>query len=163
MVTRCLCAFSLTFCLAFAQDASAPPQPIPFSHKLHVSGVSLTCADCHVYPAKFGDSVGIPDAPKCLECHAFSVKQTSTLGTLKAWAGKNQPIPWVRVFALRDFVFFDHRFHLQNGAQCENCHGPVATEDVVADPLNATKMAFCQPCHVKAGAKTGCTTCHDAR
>ena len=138
-------------------------QPIAFSHKIHVTGVKLVCADCHVYPTKFGDSVGIPDAPKCLECHAYSVEKTPTLATLNAFAAKKQAIPWVRVFALRDFVFFDHLYHLQNGAQCEDCHGPIGTEEVVSDRLNATKMAFCQPCHVKSGAKTACNTCHDPR
>ena len=71
------------------------------------------------------------------------------------------PIPWVRVFRLKDFVFFDHRYHLMNGAQCEECHGPIGTEDVVSDRLKTTSMSFCQPCHVKTRALTGCTTCHD--
>ena len=78
-------------------------------------------------------------------------------------AEKKQTIPWVRVFALKDFVFFDHPYHLQNGAQCEQCHGAIGTEDVVSDQLGTTTMAFCQACHVKAGAKTGCSTCHDPR
>lgn len=147
---------------AYAQSAG-PAQPIPFSHKLHVEGVKLDCADCHLYPEKFGDTVGIPDAPKCLECHGSSVRETPTRGTLNAFANKKQPIPWVRVFTLRDFVFFDHRYHLLNGAQCEDCHGPIGTEDVVSDRLSATKMAFCQPCHAKNAAKTGCNTCHDTR
>jgi hypothetical protein len=159
-------ALPLAVCVAFSQsenDAAGPAQPIPFSHLTHVGTVKLACADCHVYPVKFGDPVGIPDAPKCLECHAFSVKPTATLSTLNAFAEKKQPIPWVRVFALRDFVFFDHRYHLQNGAQCEDCHGPIGGEDVVSDRQNAVKMAFCQPCHVNSGAKAGCNTCHDAR
>ena len=156
------CVVSLLLCEAF-DIAAQPAQPIAFSHKLHVTDAKLICEDCHVYPAKFGDSVGIPDAPKCLECHAYSTEKTPTLSALNGFAGKKQAIPWVRVFALRDFVYFDHLYHLQNGAQCENCHGPIGAEEVVTDRLNATKMAFCQPCHVKAGAKTACNTCHDPR
>jgi len=45
----------------------------------------------------------------------------------------------------------------------QDCHGPIGTEEAVSDRLNAVKMAFCQPCHVKTGAKTGCNTCHDPR
>jgi hypothetical protein len=159
---KSVCALFFALCVAFGQTPG-PVQPIPFSHKTHVADVKLDCADCHVYPAKFGDSVSIPDAPRCLECHAFSASQTSTPSALKAFSDKKQPIPWVRIFALRDFVFFDHRYHLLNGAQCDDCHGPIGTEDVVSDRLGTTKMAFCQPCHVKTGAKTGCNTCHDPR
>ena len=126
-----------------------PAQPIPFSHKTHIGEVKLTCADCHAGPAKFGDAVGIPDAPKCLECHAD--------------LDKRQPIPWVRIFRLKDFVFFDHLYHLQNKVQCEDCHGPIGTEDVVTDQLKTTSMTSCQPCHVKTGARTACNTCHDPR
>ncbi len=158
--------FRMLACLvaaAVAQETSGPAQPIPFSHLTHVGTVRLACADCHAYPAKFGDAVGIPDAPKCLVCHALSANETPTRATLNSFAERNRPIPWVRVFALRDFVFFDHLYHLQNGAQCEQCHGPISTEDVVSDRLGTTKMTFCQPCHVKTRALTGCTTCHDRR
>jgi hypothetical protein len=145
-------------CFAFGQT-----QPIAFSHKKHVGTVKLDCADCHTLPEKFGDPVGIPDAPRCLECHGLAPNQDALIAKLNESAEKKQPIPWVRVFALKDFVYFDHRFHLQNGATCEQCHGPISTEDVVTDQLKTTKMDFCQACHVKSGAKTGCTTCHDPR
>ena len=59
---------ALALCIAFAasaQEKTGPTQPIPFSHLTHVGEVKLACADCHVYPAKFGDAVGIPDAPRC--------------------------------------------------------------------------------------------------
>jgi hypothetical protein len=157
---------ALALCIAFAasaQEKTGPTQPIPFSHLTHVGEVKLACADCHVYPAKFGDAVGIPDAPRCLECHRLSTKEPPTRATLSAFAERKQPIPWVRVFALRDFVFFDHLYHLQSGAECEQCHGPISTEDVVSDRLGTTKMTFCQPCHVKMRAPGGCTTCHDQR
>jgi predicted CXXCH cytochrome family protein len=163
--------YGLKFLLIFAfvlsgvsgQDVPGPVQPIPFSHKTHVGSVKLVCADCHVEPAKFGDPVSIPDADRCLECHAYSTEPTPTLAQLNAFTEKKQPIPWVRVFRLKDFVFFDHRYHLMNGAQCEECHGPIGTEDVVADRLKTTSMSFCQPCHVKTRALTGCNTCHDPR
>jgi predicted CXXCH cytochrome family protein len=167
-LVRLLCTLLLTLQLVFGQGASGqgspgPVQPIPFSHKTHVDEVRLTCGDCHVSPAKFGDAISIPDAPKCLECHAYSVNETTTRNTLNALVAKNQAIPWLRVFRLRDFVFFDHRYHLMNNVQCEDCHGPVGSEDVVSDRLKTTSMTFCQPCHVKTGALTGCNTCHDTR
>ncbi len=69
----------------------------------------------------------------------------------------------MRVYRLDEFVFFDHRFHLMNEAKCEDCHGAVAEQDVVADTLGATKMVFCQSCHVKTRAAGGCNTCHNTR
>ena len=153
---------SVIFLLA-AGSVFGQTQPIAFSHLTHVGTVKLACEDCHAPPGKFGDNVGIPDAPKCLECHAFSTKQTPTLATLNSYVEKKQPIPWVRIFSLKEFVFFDHRYHLQNGTHCEGCHGPIGTEAVVSDTVGTSKMIFCQPCHVKSGAKTGCNTCHDAR
>jgi hypothetical protein len=143
--------------------AFAQTQPIPFSHKIHAGDVKLGCDFCHEYPAKFGDPVGIPDAPKCLECHAFAAKPTATLAALNSYVEKKQAIPWVRVFALKNFVYFDHRFHLQNDVHCEDCHGPISTEEVVTDQNGTTKMSFCQPCHVKSRAASGCNTCHDPR
>src|ERR1700679_1802145 len=84
------CALSVAVCGAI-EVADQPAQPIAFSHKLHVTDAKLICEDCHVYPAKFGDSVGIPDAPKCLECHAYSTAKTPTLSALNGLAGKKQP------------------------------------------------------------------------
>jgi len=114
----------------------------PFSHKPHVTTAKLKCADCHTAPAKFGDAVGYPTIAKCALCHPH--------------IERDRPIPSARVYKLADFVYFDHRFHLTNGIQCEDCHGAEADRD-------STKMSFCQPCHVKARAATGCTTCHDIR
>jgi hypothetical protein len=149
--------------VAAIQTCFAQTQPIPFSHKTHVADVKLDCEYCHSLPEKFGDAVGIPDAPKCLECHAYSTNATPTRETLQGFAEKKQAIPWVRIFSLKGFVVFDHRFHLQNGATCESCHGPISTEDVVSDKQSTTKMETCQGCHVKSGALTGCTTCHNPR
>ncbi len=158
-MTRHLRIFALLLCGCML----GAQQPIPFSHKVHVVDAKLDCTGCHEPPTKFGDPVGLPDAPKCLECHAWSTKDTPTKGILTSYMERKQAIPWVRTVRLKDFVFFDHRYHLTNGAQCETCHGPGGSQDVVADRQTATKMTFCQPCHVKSGARAGCNTCHDTR
>ena len=85
-------------------------------------------------------------------CHIEIAKAKPSIQKLAAIAKSKEPVPWVRVFTLPDFVFFDHRFHLQNGAKCEDCHGPVAERDELADDLHSTKMVFCQTCHVKTQA-----------
>jgi hypothetical protein len=151
--------------LAFAGVLAAAPveQPLPFSHKTHIDTAKMACADCHTPPAKFGASMGFPPASKCMVCHVLIAKDKPAVQKLAQLAASKDPIPWVRVYRLDDFVFFDHRYHLMNQAKCEDCHGAVAGQDVVVDQLNATKMAFCQTCHVKTHASGGCGTCHNIR
>ena len=114
----------------------------PFSHTPHVTTAKLKCADCHTAPAKFGEEVAYPAVAKCALCHPQIDRTTK--------------IPAGRIFKLKDFVYFDHRNHLMNAVACEDCHGAEASND-------ATKMSFCQPCHVKAKAPARCNTCHDTR
>jgi hypothetical protein len=143
--------------------AVAAEQPIPFSHKTHAGAAKLACQDCHPNPAKFGAEMGFPAASRCMACHVLIAKDAPAIRKLAEYAASKQPVPWVRVCELAKFVFFDHRFHLMNGAKCEDCHGPVSERDVTADELSATKMSFCQGCHTRMKAAGGCTVCHNAR
>ena len=153
----------LLLAVAGTLAAAAPEQPLPFSHKLHTDVGKLVCQDCHPNPAKFGADMGFPPAKKCMACHILIAKDKPEIQKLAQLAAAKDPIPWVRVYRLPDFVFFDHRYHLMNQAKCEDCHGAVADEDVVTDSLGATKMTFCQGCHTKMRAAGGCGTCHNAR
>lgn len=154
-------AFAVAF--TFLIPASAAEQPLPFSHKTHAETAKLKCEECHPSPVKFGAQMGFPPTSKCMSCHILIAKDKPSIQKLAAAAKANQPIPWTRVFVLADFAFFDHRFHLLNGAKCEDCHGSVATRDELTDYLHATKMTFCQACHVKTHAAAGCNTCHNYR
>ena len=149
--------------LAVSLYAGAPGQPLPFSHKVHTAAAKLVCRDCHPTPDKFGGEMGFPPTSKCMACHVLIAKDKPAIRKLAQFAVEKQPIPWVRIYRLADFVFFDHRYHLMNQAKCEDCHGDVAAEDLVADDFGATKMVFCQSCHVRTHANTGCTACHNTR
>jgi hypothetical protein len=151
------------FFLAACLHGAAPEQPLPFSHKTHTGTAKLVCADCHPAPAKFGDEMGFPPAGKCMACHILIAKDRPAIQKLAQFAARKQAIPWVRVYRLANFVFFDHRYHLMNEAHCEDCHGEVASQDAVSDDLGATKMVFCQSCHVKTQANASCTACHNTR
>ncbi len=81
-----------------------------------------------------------------------------------------EPIRWVRVYNLPDFVFFDHRSHVNAGVTCQTCHGPVETMERVAQVPDLT-MGWCVNCHrdVKNGKfpelkgknpSISCTVCH---
>ena len=115
--------------------AAAPEQPVPFSHKTHTAAAKLVCQDCHPAPAKFGADMGFPATATCMACHILIAKEKPAIRKLAEFAAARQPIPWVRVYRLKDFVFFDHRYHLMNQAKCEDCHGPVTEQDATSDEL----------------------------
>lgn len=78
-------------------------------------------------------------------------------------------IPWVRVHDLPDFVYFDHRAHVQAGVACQNCHGSVETMERMRQ-TQSLSMGWCVNCHRDATAKgvnghsvhasQDCSTCH---
>ncbi|MEO7144842.1 MAG: cytochrome c3 family protein [Bryobacteraceae bacterium] len=157
----------LLACLVFgftataAEKPSTPPeQPIPYSHKLHLA-LGLTCKDCHPN-ADPGETMGIPAASRCLNCHVSIAKDKPAIQKLAAYAKSKQPIPWVRVYQIPSYVDFSHRTHLEAGAKCGDCHGPVAGRDALWREGNIT-MGGCMECHRTHKASIDCTTCHEAR
>jgi len=80
-----------------------------------------------------------------------------------------QPIQWVRVHNLPDFVAFDHRPHVIAGVACQSCHGPIEGMDRVRQFATLT-MGWCVDCHRTSGGtrlagrpvdpSLDCGTCH---
>lgn len=56
------------------------------------------------------------------------------------------PIQWVKVHNLPDFVYFDHRSHVNGGVTCQTCHGPVETMERVRQ-VQDLSMGWCVNCH----------------
>lgn len=56
------------------------------------------------------------------------------------------PVSWIKVHNLPDFVYFDHRRHVNVGVECQRCHGPVETMERVTQVLDLS-MGFCVNCH----------------
>jgi hypothetical protein len=121
-------------------------QPIPYSHKTHAA-VGLKCQQCHPNPDP-GVAMTIPGVAKCMECHTEFSKI-------------EQPIPWVRVYTVPNWVSWNHRNHLKAGATCEQCHGDVPQMDVMVKATNVTQMAGCLDCHREKHASVRCDSCHD--
>lgn len=80
------------------------------------------------------------------------------------------PVAWKRVHNLPDFVYFDHRPHVNNGVECQACHGPVQTMERIRQ-FSTLNMGWCVGCHrqsrtvAAAGSKVGqvttdCSRCH---
>ena len=136
--------------------AAAPAQPIPFDHKLHAQTAKMTCNDCHA-PRGDGTTVAMPQAPKCMTCHASVDADKPDIQRIAAAAKNEEPIEWVRVYRVPGFVTFSHKTHV--GSECQECHGPVAERSAIALEKD-THMGTCIACHAAKQAATGCDTCH---
>ena len=144
----------------FAQQHHIPQQPIPFSHRQHVT-LGLKCKDCHTNPEP-GEIEGIPAASKCMACHFSIDKDRPAIQSLKSYADKKQPIPWIRVYQIPSYVDFSHRRHIRAGVSCEKCHGPVETREALWKETDIS-MGGCIACHKQNKASTSCTLCHENR
>jgi hypothetical protein len=57
-----------------------------------------------------------------------------------------QPIQWTKIHNLPDFVYFDHRPHVNAGVACQSCHGPIETMERVRQ-VGDLGMGWCVNCH----------------
>jgi len=143
----------------------APEQPIQFPHNLHV-GLGIQCLYCHSGALR-GPSPGIPTETKCWGCHQQIPIQGTELPKLAKFVENNQPIDWIPVAQVPDFVHFVHRPHIAAGLNCEDCHGDVSKLTVYQNP-QVINMGWCLNCHKQKAASdpvlysklTDCSTCH---
>jgi Cytochrome c7 and related cytochrome c len=166
--------FLLAIAALFAAVAQTPPpaakpkyeppppvQPIPYSHKKHIAA-GLQCKNCHEMPDP-GDFMGIPATEKCMACHITIKKESPAIQKLADYQKKGEPVPWVRVYRLAEYVDFNHKQHLASGkATCETCHGPVRERDVMRKEKD-TNMAACMECHRANNVSIACDFCHELR
>jgi hypothetical protein len=135
-----------------------PPQPIPFSHRIHVK-LGLKCLDCHPIREP-GLAAGFPKEAVCMACHGSNKKQSAAIAKLSEYARKKESIPWVKIYRVPDNVFFSHKVHYKDaGITCDTCHGPVADRHVIVKE-RPTSMTECMKCHDKSGASNDCGLCH---
>lgn len=134
------------------QQGYAPKQPIAFSHKIHAGQYEIDCKYCHTGVMK-GKSATIPSVNICMNCHN-QIRQGTLTGEgeiakiVSAWDNK-KPIEWVRIHNLPDLAYFNHSQHVNvAGVECQTCHGPIETMDVVRQHALLT-MGWCIDCHRK--------------
>jgi hypothetical protein len=185
---------SLAYAFSNARKGYAPRQPIAFSHqrmagepawttnaqgaRINTGGFGIPCLYCHTMPFK-GRHATLPSTAVCMNCHSNVGLDKEWVLKMKEFWDRGEPIPWVKVHDLPDFVYFDHAAHLnarnEQGvaklvstdaggrpvAPCATCHGQVDRMDIVAvqNPFN---MQWCLDCHRKPSinAPTDCITCH---
>lgn len=139
------------------QQGYAPKQPIAFSHKIHAGQYQIECNYCHTGVLK-SRNANIPSPNICMNCHN-QIKQGTITGEgeiakiVKAYE-TNTPIEWVRVHNLPDLAYFNHSQHVNvGGVECQTCHGPIETMDVVRQHSLLT-MGWCIDCHRKTELNT---------
>ena len=143
---------------AAAAPLDPAAQPIDFSHAHHVTEIGIDCQFCHAY-ARRGPVAGIPSVQRCAGCHRVVLsEQPEILKALEYWENE-EPIPWVRVHDLPDYVRFTHKAHVRAGVTCDTCHGDVA-EMEAAVQVESLSMGWCVSCHEDRGATRDCLACH---
>jgi hypothetical protein len=127
------------------EERFSPEQPIPFSHKHHVSGLGIDCRYCHTSVEKSANA-GMPSTAICMTCHSQVWTNAAILAPDRQSLAENKPIPWARVYGLPDYVYFDHSIHIAKGVGCTECHGPIGDMAITwkAEPLY---MSWCLSCH----------------
>jgi hypothetical protein len=127
----------------------SPVQPVPFSHEKHVGELGLDCRYCHSYVERSGFA-NLPTAQTCMNCHNQIKTTSAQLAIVRKSYETGEPVPWVQVHEVPDFVYFNHSIHINRGVSCVECHGRIDQMDVVshAKPLS---MGFCLDCHRAPG------------
>jgi len=185
---------ALGYALSNARQGYEPRQPILFRHArmagpavwqandqgemVNAGGYDIPCLYCHTMPYK-GRHSTVPSTAVCMNCHTSVGLGREWVLKMKEYWDRGQPIPWVKVHDMPDFVYYDHSAHLaardEKGAlklaeadadgrpmvACQHCHGNVAEMDIVSvqTPFN---MQWCLDCHRKPemAASTDCVVCH---
>ena len=147
-----------------------PVQPIHYSHKIHAGDNGIDCKYCHS-SARVSKHSGIPSLNICMNCHKsiyevapetateeyskeFYDGEIQKLYKAVGWddaeqkyTGETQPVKWVRIHNLPDFVYFNHSQHVSvAGVECQTCHGPVEEMEIMYQYSSLT-MGWCINCH----------------
>jgi hypothetical protein len=146
VLTGGVAVWAALFHSAYSTRMTVPiEQPVPFSHKHHVSGLGIDCRYCHatVEESSFAD---IPPVETCMSCHSQIWTNAPVLEPVRRSFQTGQPLKWLRVHDLPDFVYFDHSIHVNKGIGCATCHGQVDNMPLTWQ-TNTLFMQWCLDCH----------------
>jgi hypothetical protein len=121
------------------------PQPVPFSHQHHVTGLGIDCRYCHT-SVETSSFAGIPPTKTCMNCHSQIWTNAALLEPVRASYKSGESLQWTRVNTLPDFVYFNHSIHVTKGVGCNTCHGPVDRMPLMYQQ-ESLQMEWCLGCH----------------
>jgi cytochrome c peroxidase len=125
------------------------PQPVPFSHQHHVTGLGIDCRYCHT-SVETSSFAGIPPTKTCMNCHSQIWTNAQLLEPVRASYRSGESLQWTRVNQLPDFVYFNHSIHINKGVGCNTCHGPVDQMPLMYQQ-ESLQMEWCLGCHRDPG------------
>ena len=158
MIGAVAAVLALIYLLPLDLRERSPLQPISFSHKLHAGTNAIPCLFCHRSVTR-SPVAGIPAVSDCRACHQFISPDAPEIKKLMGYWDRREPIPWVRVHTLPDFVYFPHMMHIRAKLACSICHGEVAGMERITRKASL-KMGWCLGCHRQHKASIDCWTCH---
>lgn len=129
----------------FTEVNVALQQPVPFSHKHHVTELGIDCRYCHT-TVETSAFAGIPPTQTCMTCHSQIWTSAEMLEPVRASYRTNQSLAWTRVNSVPDFVYFNHSIHVKKGVGCTTCHGPIG-EMPLTWRAETLYMRWCLDCH----------------
>jgi hypothetical protein len=123
----------------------SPQQPVPYSHQVHVGQMGLDCRYCHttVGTAAFA---AVPPTSVCMNCHMAITPESEKLQPVRESMQSGNPVRWIHVHDLPDFVYFDHHAHVSQGVSCLSCHGRIDRMEQVHQ-VETLSMDWCLACH----------------
>ena len=128
-----------------------PVQPVPFEHSLHAGQLGIDCRYCHAGVEKSATS-SVPAAQTCMNCHSIIKTQSPLLEVVRQSYATGEPVPWVKIHANPDYVYFNHSVHVNRGVSCVECHGKVNEMPVVHQD-QPHSMSWCLDCHRNPAAR----------
>jgi hypothetical protein len=120
-------------------------QPVPFSHKHHVTDDGIDCRYCHTSVEKSAFA-NVPPTETCMTCHSQIWTDSPLLEPVRESFRTGQSLEWQRVHDLPDFVYFNHSIHIKKGISCVSCHGRV-DEMPMMWKEHTLSMSWCLDCH----------------
>jgi hypothetical protein len=148
---------------ASSSQGNSPVQPVKFPHPTHVQTLKMNCVYCHFSANKSPDP-GLPAMSTCMGCHTVVATGKPEIQKLAGFYNKKEPVPWIRIHKLPEYVHFPHMRHVNAGVSCQTCHGNVQNMAQVSQQ-NTLNMGWCVNCHVGRSnppfkARYDCATCH---
>jgi hypothetical protein len=122
-----------------------PKQPVPYSHALHAGQLGLDCRYCH-NTVEQAAHAAIPATQTCMNCHQTVWTKSDKLAPVRASWETNEPVEWLKVHDLPDYVYFNHSAHVTRGVGCVTCHGRVDQMEEVYQK-ESLSMSWCLQCH----------------
>jgi len=157
------------------------PQPVDFSHKVHIEKAGAKCDDCHALRGD-GTYAGLPSLDKCTSCHAAPMGTTAAEKRfIDQYVTPNREPVWHSYARQPENVFFSHAAHIKlAGLKCEQCHGAEGAstglrayqQDRISgysrDVLpvagwrraRGMRMDDCIACHRQHRVENSCMDCH---